>query len=133
MIVSARSRRNPAAWFQDCAAWCPQVAVRDSQPEQREAALGRANGELSLLFEKQSKKFSDFVDKQTGYKTKCMLTYPMVAEKECIGVVMALNKIGAPAFTAEDEQVKMHGFTPSLGNDVPLFFLYHVSVKTLTC
>uniref|UniRef100_A0A674PH88 Phosphodiesterase n=1 Tax=Takifugu rubripes TaxID=31033 RepID=A0A674PH88_TAKRU len=52
-----------------------------------------------------SKKFSDFVDKQTGYKTKCMLAYPMVVDKECIGVVMALNKIGADAFTAEDDQL----------------------------
>lgn len=58
------------------------------------------------------------MDKQTGYKTKCMLTYPMVVEKECIGVVMVLNKIGAPAFTAEDEQVKIHRFTPSLGNNI---------------
>uniref|UniRef100_A0A674PBQ1 Phosphodiesterase n=1 Tax=Takifugu rubripes TaxID=31033 RepID=A0A674PBQ1_TAKRU len=49
--------------------------------------------------------FSDFVDKQTGYKTKCMLAYPMVVDKECIGVVMALNKIGADAFTAEDDQL----------------------------
>lgn len=71
-----------------------------------------------FFFEKQNKKFSDFVDKQTGYKTKCMLTYPMMVEKECIGVVMALNKIGAPAFTAEDEQVKMHVFTPSPGNNI---------------
>lgn len=51
------------------------------------------------------------MDKQTGYSTKCMLTFPMVAEKECIGVVMALNKIGGPNFSAEDEQVK---FSPSL-------------------
>uniref|UniRef100_A0A8C8DVI1 Phosphodiesterase n=1 Tax=Oryzias sinensis TaxID=183150 RepID=A0A8C8DVI1_9TELE len=50
-------------------------------------------------------KFSDFVDKQTGYKTKCMLTFPLMAEKECLGVVMMLNKIGADAFTAEDEKV----------------------------
>ncbi|XP_033840419.1 cone cGMP-specific 3',5'-cyclic phosphodiesterase subunit alpha' [Periophthalmus magnuspinnatus] len=48
-------------------------------------------------------KFSDFVDKQTGYKTKNMLTFPLTAEKECLGVVMVLNKIGADAFTAEDE------------------------------
>uniref|UniRef100_A0A674PIZ3 Phosphodiesterase n=1 Tax=Takifugu rubripes TaxID=31033 RepID=A0A674PIZ3_TAKRU len=58
-----------------------------------------------FFFCKQSKKFSDFVDKQTGYKTKCMLAYPMVVDKECIGVVMALNKIGADAFTAEDDQL----------------------------
>uniref|UniRef100_A0A669EAN0 Phosphodiesterase n=1 Tax=Oreochromis niloticus TaxID=8128 RepID=A0A669EAN0_ORENI len=48
-------------------------------------------------------KFSDFVDKQTGYKTKCMMTFPLMAEKECLGVIMALNKIGAEHFTPEDE------------------------------
>lgn len=51
----------------------------------------------------KNSKFSDFVDKQTGYKTKCMLTFPVVADKECLGVVMALNKIGAEHFTPEDE------------------------------
>ncbi|KAF3704399.1 Cone cGMP-specific 3',5'-cyclic phosphodiesterase subunit alpha' [Channa argus] len=51
----------------------------------------------------KNQKFCDFVDKQTGYKTKCMLTFPLMAEKECIGVVMALNKIGADMFTPEDE------------------------------
>uniref|UniRef100_A0A8C4HJT8 Phosphodiesterase n=1 Tax=Dicentrarchus labrax TaxID=13489 RepID=A0A8C4HJT8_DICLA len=47
--------------------------------------------------------FCDFVDKQTGYKTKCMLTFPLVADKECIGVAIALNKIGADKFSPEDE------------------------------
>lgn len=65
---------------------------------------------LSFLLSIQSKKFCDFVDKQTGYQTKCMLTFPLMAEKECLGVVMALNKIGANAFTAEDEKVRMHTF-----------------------
>lgn len=70
------------------------------------------------------------MDKQTGYKTKCMLTYPMVVEKECIGVVMALNKIGAPAFTAEDEQVKM--FIPSLEGSVVPFYSRMLNIKTLS-
>lgn len=35
-----------------------------------------------------------------------MLTFPVIADKECIGVVMALNKIGEAAFNAEDEKVK---------------------------
>uniref|UniRef100_A0A8C6SV82 Phosphodiesterase n=1 Tax=Neogobius melanostomus TaxID=47308 RepID=A0A8C6SV82_9GOBI len=48
-------------------------------------------------------KFSDFVDKQTGYKTKNLLSFPLVADKECLGVIMALNKIGADKFTPEDE------------------------------
>uniref|UniRef100_A0A8C5HQH6 Phosphodiesterase n=1 Tax=Gouania willdenowi TaxID=441366 RepID=A0A8C5HQH6_GOUWI len=50
-------------------------------------------------------KFSDFVDKQTGYLTKCMLCFPLVADKECLGVVMALNKIGADSFTPQDEKL----------------------------
>ncbi|KAJ3607402.1 hypothetical protein NHX12_024453 [Muraenolepis orangiensis] len=50
-------------------------------------------------------KFSDFVDKQTGYKTKNMLTFPLLADKEVLGVVMALNKIGADSFTSEDEKL----------------------------
>ncbi|XP_032358333.1 cone cGMP-specific 3',5'-cyclic phosphodiesterase subunit alpha' isoform X2 [Etheostoma spectabile] len=53
--------------------------------------------------EQQNQKFSDFVDKQTGYKTKCMLTFPLVTDKECLGVCMALNKIGADAFNDQDE------------------------------
>ncbi|XP_076007957.1 cone cGMP-specific 3',5'-cyclic phosphodiesterase subunit alpha'-like [Genypterus blacodes] len=56
-----------------------------------------------VALEQQNPKFNDFVDKQTGYKTKCMLTYPLVAEKECIGVVMVLNRVGADKFSAEDE------------------------------
>ncbi|KAM3859965.1 LOW QUALITY PROTEIN: cone cGMP-specific 3',5'-cyclic phosphodiesterase subunit alpha' [Diretmus argenteus] len=52
---------------------------------------------------KENSKFSDFVDTQTGYKTTCMLTYPLMAEKECLGVVMAINKIGAESFSQEDE------------------------------
>ncbi|XP_029383087.1 cone cGMP-specific 3',5'-cyclic phosphodiesterase subunit alpha' [Echeneis naucrates] len=51
----------------------------------------------------KNQKFCDFVDKQTGYKTKCMLTFPLMADKECLGVVTALNKIGADSFTPEDE------------------------------
>lgn len=58
----------------------------------------------------QNKKFCDFVDKQTGYKTKCMLTYPLLADKECLGVVTALNKIGAAHFTPEDEAVTQKQF-----------------------
>lgn len=74
----------------------------------------------------QNKKFSDFVDKQTGYKTKCMLTFPLVFEKECLGVVMALNKIGADAFSAEDEQVNTHYHTSD--SDTPALF-YHIKPK----
>lgn len=62
----------------------------------------------------QNNKFCDFVDKQTGYKTKCMLTFPLMADKECLGVVMLLNKIGADAFTPVDEAVRVHTHSHSL-------------------
>ncbi|XP_075949851.1 cone cGMP-specific 3',5'-cyclic phosphodiesterase subunit alpha' isoform X1 [Anarhichas minor] len=55
--------------------------------------------------EQQNPKFCDFVDKQTGYQTKCMITFPLMAEKECLGVIVALNKIGADSFSAEDEKL----------------------------
>uniref|UniRef100_A0A6Q2X417 Phosphodiesterase n=1 Tax=Esox lucius TaxID=8010 RepID=A0A6Q2X417_ESOLU len=55
----------------------------------------------------KNNRFSDFVDKQTGYKTKNMLSFPLVAEKEPIGVCMALNKIGAEEFTKADEDVSL--------------------------
>ncbi|XP_030256000.1 cone cGMP-specific 3',5'-cyclic phosphodiesterase subunit alpha' isoform X3 [Sparus aurata] len=34
-----------------------------------------------------------------------MMTFPMMAEKECLGVIMVLNKIGADSFSAEDEKL----------------------------
>lgn len=53
----------------------------------------------------QDSHFSDFVDKQTKYTTKCMITAPIMSEKEPIGVVMALNKQGADAFSKSDQEV----------------------------
>uniref|UniRef100_A0A5F8GWH2 Phosphodiesterase n=1 Tax=Monodelphis domestica TaxID=13616 RepID=A0A5F8GWH2_MONDO len=49
--------------------------------------------------------FSDFLDKQTGYTTKNMLTMPIMMGKEVLAVMMAVNKVNAPAFTKEDEEV----------------------------
>ncbi|XP_036398384.1 cone cGMP-specific 3',5'-cyclic phosphodiesterase subunit alpha' [Megalops cyprinoides] len=49
--------------------------------------------------------FSDFVDKQTGYTTKNMLSAPILNDKDPIGVVMALNKIGGDQFSKADEEI----------------------------
>ena len=59
----------------------------------------------------QDSHFSDFVDKQTKYTTKCMLTAPLMSGKEPIGVIMALNKQGANEFSKSDQEVS--------GQDVP--------------
>lgn len=53
----------------------------------------------------QNNHFSDFVDKQTGYTTNSMLATPIMQGKEVLAVVMALNKINAPEFSKEDEEV----------------------------
>lgn len=60
--------------------------------------------ELLILF-LQDSHFSDFVDKQTKYTTKNMLTAPIMYEKEPIGVIMALNKQGADSFSKSDQEV----------------------------
>lgn len=50
-------------------------------------------------------KFSDFVDNQTGYTTKNMMAAPIVSGKDLLGVIMALNKVGATEFSKADENV----------------------------
>ncbi|XP_072524215.1 cone cGMP-specific 3',5'-cyclic phosphodiesterase subunit alpha' [Salminus brasiliensis] len=54
---------------------------------------------------KQNPKFSDFVDKQTGYTTKNMLAAPIMSGKDPLGVLMALNKVGGTEFTKADEDL----------------------------
>ncbi|XP_076155130.1 cone cGMP-specific 3',5'-cyclic phosphodiesterase subunit alpha' [Alosa pseudoharengus] len=49
-------------------------------------------------------KFSDFVDKQTGYTTKNMLIAPILHGKEVLGVITALNRVGATEFSKTDEE-----------------------------
>uniref|UniRef100_A0A3B4ADF7 GAF domain-containing protein n=1 Tax=Periophthalmus magnuspinnatus TaxID=409849 RepID=A0A3B4ADF7_9GOBI len=56
---------------------------------------------------KKDSHFSDFVDKQTKYTTKCMLTAPVMNGKEPIGVIAALNKQGASEFSKSDVDVSV--------------------------
>ncbi|XP_076980506.1 cone cGMP-specific 3',5'-cyclic phosphodiesterase subunit alpha' [Tamandua tetradactyla] len=49
--------------------------------------------------------FSDFMDKQTGYITRNLLATPIVTGKEVLAVVMAVNKVNAPEFSKQDEEV----------------------------
>lgn len=45
------------------------------------------------------------MDKKTGYTTVSMLAVPIMQGKEVLAVVMALNKLNAPEFSKEDEEV----------------------------
>ncbi|XP_046885785.1 cone cGMP-specific 3',5'-cyclic phosphodiesterase subunit alpha'-like [Hypomesus transpacificus] len=54
---------------------------------------------------KKNSRFSDFVDKQTKYTTKSILSAPIMSGKEPIGVIMALNKQGAEEFSKGDEDL----------------------------
>ncbi|XP_058853168.1 rod cGMP-specific 3',5'-cyclic phosphodiesterase subunit alpha-like isoform X2 [Acipenser ruthenus] len=55
----------------------------------------------------QDSHFSDFVDQLTEYTTKSILATPILNGKDVVGVLMAINKIGAPHFTKQDEEVLM--------------------------
>ncbi|KAI7796876.1 cone cGMP-specific 3',5'-cyclic phosphodiesterase subunit alpha' [Triplophysa rosa] len=54
---------------------------------------------------KQNAKFSDFVDKQTGYTTKSMLGAPLMNGKDLLGIVMVINKVGGTEFSKADEEL----------------------------
>uniref|UniRef100_UPI00398EB3E7 rod cGMP-specific 3',5'-cyclic phosphodiesterase subunit alpha n=1 Tax=Pristiophorus japonicus TaxID=55135 RepID=UPI00398EB3E7 len=49
--------------------------------------------------------FSDFVDTLTEYETKSVLGTPIMNGKDVVAVVMALNKVNEPSFTAKDEEI----------------------------
>uniref|UniRef100_A0AAR2JPJ0 Phosphodiesterase n=1 Tax=Pygocentrus nattereri TaxID=42514 RepID=A0AAR2JPJ0_PYGNA len=51
----------------------------------------------------QSPFFSDFVDTLTEYTTKNVLATPIMNGKDVVAVIMAVNKIDGPCFTAQDE------------------------------
>uniref|UniRef100_A0A671YAB0 Phosphodiesterase n=1 Tax=Sparus aurata TaxID=8175 RepID=A0A671YAB0_SPAAU len=59
----------------------------------------------NIIDVKKDSHFSDFVDKQTKYTTKCMLTSPVMSGKEPIGVIMVLNKQGASEFSKGDQEL----------------------------
>uniref|UniRef100_A0A8D1DMH0 Phosphodiesterase n=1 Tax=Sus scrofa TaxID=9823 RepID=A0A8D1DMH0_PIG len=54
---------------------------------------------------KKNNHFSDFMDKQTGYVTRNLLATPIVMGKEVLAVIMAVNKVDAPEFSKQDEEV----------------------------
>lgn len=53
----------------------------------------------------QSSHYSDFVDQIQEYQTKSVLATPIMSGKDMVAVMMAVNKIGAPHFTKQDEEV----------------------------
>ena len=51
-------------------------------------------------------RFNQAVDKKTGYRTRSILTIPLLDdERGLVGVAQVLNKNGGGAFTAEDEEI----------------------------
>ncbi|XP_057204992.1 rod cGMP-specific 3',5'-cyclic phosphodiesterase subunit alpha isoform X2 [Triplophysa rosa] len=53
---------------------------------------------------KQDSHFSEFVDTLTEYQTKNVLATPIMNGKDMVAVMMAVNKINGPHFTAQDEE-----------------------------
>ncbi|KAF0040221.1 hypothetical protein F2P81_008456 [Scophthalmus maximus] len=48
--------------------------------------------------------YSEFVDELTEYKTKNALAVPIMNGKDVVAVMMAVNKLDGPHFTAKDEE-----------------------------
>ncbi|XP_067408953.1 cone cGMP-specific 3',5'-cyclic phosphodiesterase subunit alpha' isoform X2 [Emydura macquarii macquarii] len=80
---------------------------------------------------KKNNHFSDFVDKQTGYTTNNMLAIPIMQGKEVLAVVMALNKLNAPEFSKEDEEVfkKYLNFVSVALKQYHTTYLYNIETR----
>uniref|UniRef100_A0AAQ6ITA4 Phosphodiesterase n=1 Tax=Anabas testudineus TaxID=64144 RepID=A0AAQ6ITA4_ANATE len=52
----------------------------------------------------ESPYYSDFVDELTEYQTKNVLAVPIMNGKDMVAVMMAVNKLDGPCFTAKDEE-----------------------------
>lgn len=68
----------------------------------------------------QNSHFSDFMDKQTGYVTRNLLATPIVMGKEVLAVFMAVNKVDAPEFSKQDEEVMLTLGIPSDAQEIYL-------------
>lgn len=54
-------------------------------------------------------RFNPAVDKATGFRTRCILTIPLMDhEQRLVGVAQVLNKHGGAAFDANDESIAVH-------------------------
>lgn len=48
------------------------------------------------------------MDELTEYETKSVLAVPIMNGKDTVAVLMAVNKLDGPSFTAKDEEVWPH-------------------------
>ncbi|XP_064175397.1 cone cGMP-specific 3',5'-cyclic phosphodiesterase subunit alpha' [Anguilla rostrata] len=80
---------------------------------------------------KQNNNFSEFVDNQTGYTTKNILSAPIIFEKDAVGVIMALNRSGANGFSKTDEEifVKYLNFASVLAIQHHVTYLWNVESR----
>lgn len=74
--------------------------------------------------------FDRSFDEQTGYTTRNLLTMPIVDfEEECMGVLQAINKLDAPAFSRVDEIV-LERLTQHVGIALRNAEIYKAAITT---
>jgi signal transduction histidine kinase len=75
------------------------------------------------------KRFNAEVDRRSGYRTRCMLVWPVRHPRtdQVMGVVQALNKISG-TFDHHDERL-LDSIATSLGVAIEVMFLYHDAVE----
>lgn len=63
------------------------------------------------------------MDELTEYQTKNVLAVPIMNGKDMVAVMMAINKLDGPRFTAKDEEVISKTDCP--GNELSSLFKFH--------
>lgn len=61
------------------------------------------------------------MDELTEYKTKNVLAVPIMNGKDMVAVMMAVNKVDGPHFTAKDEEVTSNTVHPQHTSFYPAF------------
>lgn len=73
------------------------------------------------------------MDKQTGYVTKNLLAAPVVMGKEVLAVLMAVNKVNAPEFSKQDEEVTLALGIQLEAQEIDLLYNQRKSVRAMIC
>lgn len=94
---SARSEPTPGSWA--------LLRPRPLPPAGQEGQCNPASA-LTVSSPLQSPHFSSFADELTEYQTKSVLAVPIMNGKDMVAVLMAINKLDGPSFTAKDEEVR---------------------------
>lgn len=91
------------------------VALGSKSLEMKEVRIGKGKGIAGWVIDnkeplllndvQQDPRFSNSVDKKTGFRTKSMIAAPLVVRNKSLGVIEVINKLGGGDFEESDKSI----------------------------